>query len=71
VDGGTIGEVVNSGLGTCSGVMGERTGSPGGLSGYVRVSVPGEDGGEGGSRGRGESGSDMVIILRMMMEVCW
>jgi hypothetical protein len=50
--------------------MGEQTGSPGGLIGYVRVSVPGEDGGEGVSRERGESGSDMVIILQMVMGVC-
>jgi hypothetical protein len=37
----------------------------------VRVSVPGEDGGEGVSRERGESGSDMGIILRMVMGFCW
>jgi hypothetical protein len=37
----------------------------------VRVSVPGENGEEGVSGSRGESGSDMVVILRMVMGVCW
>jgi hypothetical protein len=33
VEGGIMGEVVSSGLGTSNGVMGEQTGSPGGLGG--------------------------------------